>query len=173
MAKHSVVTRSDYFDTRTVQQAIDEAAHHLGQSIERWYARIARNAGPLSQVESPIEAVFWVWWMTLEIRFWARLECPMPFGLVAQHVVQLADDVSYRLDFAVAKHRLAIELDGHDFHERTKEQVIHRNERDRRLQLAGWTVLHYSGTELLRDPSAVVRDVYRRCLIAEGIVLDD
>lgn len=52
-----------------------------------------------------------------------------------------------------------VELDGHDYHERTKEQVIGRNQRDRDFQDKGYLVLHFSGTELYRDPFGVIGKV--------------
>jgi hypothetical protein len=83
----------------------------------------------------------------------------------------------YRLDFAietpnhmfvelarlcrVAFPKIAVEIDGHDFHERTKEQVAYRNQRDRDLQAGGWTVLHFSGTEVNRDPVRCVMEAAR------------
>jgi hypothetical protein len=47
---------------------------------------------------------------------------------------------------------LAVECDGHDFHERTKEQAAKDRSRDRRLQEAGYTVFRFTGSELWRDP---------------------
>ena len=54
---------------------------------------------------------------------------------------------------------IAVELDGHDFHEKTKAQVAYRNRRDRDLQSAGWTIFHFSGSELFREPCNCVREV--------------
>lgn len=50
--------------------------------------------------------------------------------------------------------RLAIECDGHDFHERTKEQAKKDRSRDRRLQKAGLTVFRFTGSEIWGDPCA-------------------
>lgn len=159
------------FDTETVDRAIKEASAFLWRNIEPWFVKAVGGSGPvIARSESPIEAVFWVWWQALDAVYWLRVESRMPFELVPQHEV-VADGVHYRLDFAVPKHKIAIEMDGHNFHERTREQVTQRNERDRRLQSDGWQVLHYSGTELLQSPAQVVRDVYGRCLRAEGIGL--
>jgi very-short-patch-repair endonuclease len=65
----------------------------------------------------------------------------------------------YRLDFMLESGKIAIELDGHDFHERTKEQVEHRNKRDRDLQSDGWLVLHYSGSKFLSEPMNCILEV--------------
>lgn len=44
--------------------------------------------------------------------------------------------------------RLVIEVDGHDFHERTKEQAQRDKKRDRDLQAAGFTVFRFTGREV-------------------------
>jgi hypothetical protein len=117
-------------------------------------------------VESPLEAVFLMWLVALQEarQDWGGLR------LISQHALVVGGR-SRRIDFILEPHNgnglcdrasaagvswpgIAIELDGHDFHERTREQVIDRNERDRDLQLAGWTVFHFSGSEMHRDPEA-------------------
>lgn len=68
-----------------------------------------------------------------------------------------------RLDFVVHPYvgrtwRIAIECDGHDFHERTAEQAERDRSRDRALTATGWSVLRFTGREIWRDPFAVVAD---------------
>ena len=48
--------------------------------------------------------------------------------------------------------QLIVECDGHDFHERTKEQAAKDRERDRRFQLTGIDVFRFTGSELWKDP---------------------
>lgn len=64
----------------------------------------------------------------------------------------------YRPDFAffTKNVRLIVELDGHDFHERTKEQAARDKSRDRAFVLAGWMVLRFTGSEIYRDVKAAV-----------------
>jgi hypothetical protein len=123
-------------------------------------------------LESPIEAIFAVWWEAM-----ACVSSWLPaVWLLPQRTIQVGSH-RYRVDFEVHAGRsgqsvweelirdgerlgrpiprIAIELDGHDFHERTKEQVSLRNRRDRELQTAGWTVFHFSGAEICRDPTPV------------------
>lgn len=68
----------------------------------------------------------------------------------------------YRLDLAVFTSgympsdpwlKFAVELDGHDFHERTKSQVRRDKARDRTLQAAGWRVFRFAGSEVFEDAS--------------------
>lgn len=65
---------------------------------------------------------------------------------------------AYRLDFAVfvmgfdhSIARLAVECDGHDFHEKTKQQAAKDKKRDRDLMLAGWRVFRFTGSEIYKD----------------------
>lgn len=65
---------------------------------------------------------------------------------------------NYRADFFVQYWQYgvevcaAIECDGHDFHERTKEQAKHDRKRDREFQALGITVLRFTGSEIYNDP---------------------
>lgn len=73
--------------------------------------------------------------------------------LVAQYVVP---NLAYRIDFAVfvidqkgeVVGKIAVEMDGHEFHERTKEQAKRDKSRDRKLVAAGWSVLRFTGSEI-------------------------
>lgn len=63
---------------------------------------------------------------------------------------------SYRIDFAIltAEGEIVafIECDGHEFHERTKEQAERDRSRDRKIQEAGLPILRFTGREIFRDP---------------------
>lgn len=54
---------------------------------------------------------------------------------------------------------LIVECDGHDFHERTKEQAARDRSRDRRAQHDGIPVLRFTGSELWRDPIGCAEQV--------------
>lgn len=62
----------------------------------------------------------------------------------------------YRVDFCVLfpacrpsdNFHLVVECDGHDFHERTKEQAQRDKSRDRAIQAAGYQVLRFTGSEI-------------------------
>lgn len=65
---------------------------------------------------------------------------------------------SYRADFGLiflahtGKYRLVVECDGHDFHEKTKEQAAHDKARDRAFLEEGWPVMRFTGSEIHKDP---------------------
>ncbi len=56
---------------------------------------------------------------------------------------------------------LAVECDGHDFHERTKEQAARDKARDRDLAQMGIHVMRFTGSEINRNAAACVLDVQR------------
>lgn len=56
--------------------------------------------------------------------------------------------------------RLVIECDGHDFHERTKEQAAKDRSRDRELSALGFDVFRFTGSELWRDPWGCASQVH-------------
>lgn len=46
---------------------------------------------------------------------------------------------------------LVVECDGHDYHERTKEQAAHDRSRDRIMQFEGFEVIRFTGAEIYAD----------------------
>lgn len=94
------------------------------------------------------------------------------FQLLPQHEVG-----PYRLDFAVLYNRnvtrstrgqifdmpgtvrIAVECDGHDFHEKTKEQAARDKARDRYFTINGWHVLRFAGSEIHADANGCSRQV--------------
>jgi very-short-patch-repair endonuclease len=94
-------------------------------------------------------------------RFWAELNpqfvCETPGGKYrADFRVVLVDDNAGR---GVA---VCVECDGHDFHEKTKAQAARDKKRDRDLTADGTPVLHYTGSEIWRNPEACAREVMAR-----------
>lgn len=84
-------------------------------------------------------------------------------NLTIQPQAQIGD---YRVDFLLTyryegtrywrflgevEAKLAVECDGHNFHERTKEQASRDKARDRALQSVGIPVFRYTGSDIWRD----------------------
>lgn len=71
----------------------------------------------------------------------------------------------YRVDlllwFRFKRHvaGVAVECDGHDFHERTKEQASRDKKRDREILTAGFPVLRFTGSEIFKDAVACAKQV--------------
>lgn len=78
------------------------------------------------------------------------------------------DGQPYRVDFLVtvlpekgSRVRVVVECDGHDFHEKTKEQATRDKFRDRAIQSLGWKVLHFTGSEIWKSPRVCAEEVLR------------
>lgn len=63
----------------------------------------------------------------------------------------------YRVDFLYIN-EFVIELDGHDFHS-GKEQRDRDYERERYLQNAGYEVIRFTGTQVMRNPRNCISDM--------------
>jgi hypothetical protein len=55
--------------------------------------------------------------------------------------------------------KLIVECDGHDFHERTKQQAARDRARDRVAQLEGLPILRFTGSEIWNDPPGCADEV--------------
>jgi hypothetical protein len=55
---------------------------------------------------------------------------------------------------------LVIEADGHDFHERTKEQARRDRSRDRAMIGRGWTPIRFTGQEIYEAPLTCADQAY-------------
>lgn len=109
--------------------------------------------------ESPIEKLFF---HALPVQ-WRRdgnmvIGNGQDFGAVPQWI-----EGDYRIDFMLEMYnkskKVAVELDGHDFHEKTKEQAQRDKSRDRELTARGWTVLRFTGSEVHSNAYACVSEV--------------
>ena len=142
------------------------AQGHTVPAIDRTKARVSENGGlvlPIfegeeiiskllnrdpavrhdftpSRFDSPLEQIFY------ELAF-------LDLHIYPQHNVG-----RYRLDFAIPNKRIAIEIDGHEYH-KTKYQRTHDAQRDRWLFGQGWNVLRFTGTEIHRDVDKCVSEV--------------
>lgn len=78
-------------------------------------------------------------------------------GISPQAPISLSKN--FRADFLLitkdrhtnAARKLVIECDGHDFHERTKEQASRDKSRDRDMTAAGYSIMRFTGSEIHKD----------------------
>jgi very-short-patch-repair endonuclease len=126
--------------------------------------------------ESPIEKL-------MAIALWSRGEWSKRLVMHGVASVRMLEDMAaeelaiqcapqvevegYRVDFLAVLvtsqkdpvYRVAIECDGHDFHEKTKEQAARDKARDRTLTAAGITVMRFTGSEIWKDAGACADEV--------------
>ncbi len=115
--------------------------------------------------ESPIEKLF-ASGLVAETLLYDRIGLRVDFvddgdfqGASSEYVTIIPQHktVKYRVDFyfEVIGHagpiKLAVECDGHDFHERTKEQARRDRSMDRWLQSQGIAILRFTGSEIWKD----------------------
>lgn len=125
-------------------------------------------------------------WLDGEIRGVGRMDVPH-FIITPQHRIG-----AYRVDFfvefnnyeamydpnlerkfrskLVSTSTLIVECDGHEFHEKTKEQAQKDKSRDRELKKLDYKVFHYTGSEIWNDAfkcaSEVLEDLERSAVTA-------
>ncbi|WP_339161742.1 DUF559 domain-containing protein [Siminovitchia sp. FSL W7-1587] len=115
-------------------------------------------AGAL-KCDSPIEQLLLVrimHWIDSSITQYQHYDPNLVMIYDAQREVA-ACGKKYRIDIYVEvvfkgeEYRFAIECDGHDFHEKTKEQAARDKRRERDLQSAGIHVIRFTGSEIWAD----------------------
>lgn len=89
-----------------------------------------------------------------------------PLYFYVQYPIK-TDKQNYRADFIIRGYdshihdwfQWVIEVDGHDFHEKTKEQSQRDKLRDRTIQNSGYRILRYTGSEVWKNPGAIVTEI--------------
>ena len=117
----------------------------------------ARALG-LVLTESPIEESLWAAFLRAIKPPYEKVSLPTP-----QHQLN-----GYRLDFAWPDRKVAVEVDGHDYH-KTKEQRSYDAKRDRELTKLGWTTLRFTGSDVHKDADAVADEVVQILLASTGV----
>lgn len=117
---------------------------------------------PLRFCESPIEKI-------LYLCLWEKIKdhCRRNpnITLFPQHEFTLGDN-DFRADFFMYNDdrtvKVIIECDGHDFHEKTKEQAQNDKRRDRLFDRHGYNVLRFAGREIYSDPFRCAKEIWER-----------
>jgi very-short-patch-repair endonuclease len=125
----------------------------------------------LSRCESPIESAFGA---ALAHALGSSLETAAnepPFGYAGRirgrrTVFMMQPDIGWcRPDFIFLTSSgqqlsrvMVVELDGHDYHERTPEQARRDRARDRRMMALGWIVVRFTGREIHEDARACAEE---------------
>jgi very-short-patch-repair endonuclease len=108
-------------------------------------------------VASPIEQLFVVEWhyQQMEERY----------GVILHPQKTLSTDAGdFNVDFVIDRRQsgllpLAIELDGHEFHEKTKAQASWDRKRERSIVRSGYLVIRFTGHEIFQNAGKCVQEV--------------
>lgn len=168
----------------------DLLRHQLLESIEEEFSEIDDWAAGDSEIERLFHAAIVLYMRHAQTEYDGAIICFTPelsqsnranpenrLKLIVERQVQVGD---HRVDFVISAwtwgrvwsmgsppedgqprwRRLIVECDGHDYHERTKEQAARDRSRDRELNAAGFDVFRFTGSELWRDPWGCAQQVY-------------
>lgn len=80
----------------------------------------------------------------------------------------ICGDNKYRADFLIVAaiiekkkmFNFVVEVDGHDFHQKTKKQVERDNTRNRNMALYGYNVIRFSGSEIYANSNKCASEVF-------------
>jgi predicted transcriptional regulator of viral defense system len=134
------------FDLRAVEEVLSRANGRRGAAVIRNV--LADYAGPtLTDRE-------------LEERFFALCrEAGVPRPAVNVWIA-LEDGIAYKADFLWRAERLIVETDGWGSHG-TRRAFENDRRRDRRLSVAGWTVVRFTWRDVEREPAEVTETLTR------------
>lgn len=164
--------------TEKVKDFLDKTSNKLSLDFyEDVMSQFSDGDGKGNYIESPIEQMFYIEWFFRENKPNSR----PPFNLEFQYQDETTG--KYKIDFIVSfgidayfayndkipfdifktikSPQLGIELDGHVWHEKTKEQVQYHKERERFLVSNGWKLLRFTGSEIYKDTKKCVDEVLK------------
>ena len=137
----------------------DDVAEHFLQRLSGWSSS---TLAALESCESPIEQILALYLDDLQGAF---LRVKRESVIICPQCEVFTPSGRYRADFVVAcsvnghQFSIVVECDGHDFHEKTKMQAARDKQRDRAMAVAGFHVLRFTGSEIVRDPFRCATDV--------------
>jgi very-short-patch-repair endonuclease len=117
----------------------------------------------IRECESPIERLLGVGIYNSQ-EYWRMLADDGMLNIFPQMEI-ICGKKTYRVDFqisAIVKGKekiLVVECDGHNFHEKTKEQAIRDRQRERDLTKNGYIVVRFTGSEIFNSPYKCVREI--------------
>ena len=154
-----------------IQEFVNQQAQDAAEQAEKGF--LFRFQHYAEECGSPIERLFLAAildqnWYPTKAPYDGEPRCNMGHVAAECHgsVFFQVQILSYRVDFLFAPHfgtPFIVECDGHDFHERTKKQAERDRCRDRRLLMAGFPTLRFTGSEIYRDPLACRDQVEEFC----------
>ena len=134
------------FDLRAVEKALSRANGRRGAAVLRQV--LGDYAGPtLTERE-------------LEERFFALCRSAALPKPAVNEWITLGGGIAYKADFLWRAERLIVETDGWGSHG-TRQAFENDRRRDRRLSVAGWTVVRFTWRDVEREPEEVTETLAR------------
>lgn len=122
----------------------------------------------LKKCESPIESLMYLALLNsieflgvFQHRYYAEVTSQKEIGGYRTDLSITVHDLDTVLSEEYVAYAFAIECDGHEFHEKTKEQARNDRARERFLMKEGYTVIRFTGSEIYKDPIKCAKDVWK------------
>lgn len=160
--------------SRTTLDFLDKTSELVGRiEAEEWnqntFCELVEG-----EIQSPIEELFYIAVKAMCRAAYVTVN-PEPFqrkngewdNYPGIFVIPQFQVGKYRVDFKLVQHNLApgdiygplvVELDGHEFHDKDKRQRSYEKARDRFLTRQGFKVLHFTGSDVVKDPFKVAHE---------------
>jgi hypothetical protein len=144
--------RFDYYDIDGAAiRVVGPAGSSLDVSVDSEGA--PDNARPKTLTKISLQRDLADW----RVDFLVQVGCHVPdFG----KPIPINPPGRYRFGDKIEVRNVIVECDGHDFHERTKEQAAKDRSRDRRMQAEGYKVFRFTGAEIWADAVGCAREVF-------------
>lgn len=112
--------------------------------------------------DSPMESLFWAAWQLMKPHSMQTSDACLDEKKQAAIGKYRADFLFCLKDVNGAWQRLVVEIDGHDYHERTKQQAAHDKARDRYMTGEKYQVMRFTGSEVHTNPMKCAEEVANR-----------
>jgi very-short-patch-repair endonuclease len=152
-----------------IQALVDRASSAVGNRASEFFA-LGTIEYCFARIQSPIEQAFYVAFEALHEICLPKAEFieydgkPFLLGLTIEPQFEIG---KYRVDFLVCYQttpldplkKVVVECDSQAFHERDERERRYEKARDRFIQSNGYTVFHYTGSELWKNPFIAASEV--------------
>lgn len=156
---------------------------HCKKFIDEYFEECICDIQDLT--ESPLENFFALGWELIKLANFPDLN---NYELLPQTKINNEGNIKwgdgeykYRLDFIIIKEsdytlftkdlpperKIAVEIDGLKFHEKTKEKLVYEKRRNRFLLSKGWKIFHFVGSEIYHEPFKCLEEIKEYLLIGE------
>ena len=155
---------------------LDKTARMIGRAAEDSFSQFAYSTA-VGELESPIEDLFFIACAAYCEVSHEPLNIGRANGRRGVYIQPQAHIGQYRVDFLLEQWDIApneiytpviVELDGHDFHDKDKRQRSYEKARDRFLTKEGFRVLHFTGSDIVRDPFAAAYEALEMVAVTVG-----
>lgn len=167
MEKFTKITEDIYYDVdreeNIKEYLVDKVSTHLIALSADTEMMLEES---LINCESPIEQLLSMALEELNIKNIYKFNPFIDVVEIEKQQEIICEDKKYRVDFLIPviyKNQenkcFVVECDGHEFHQKTKEQVERDNTRMRKLQKCGYEVIRFSGTEIWHRPYKCAKEI--------------